>query len=234
MARLTLIVAVWMWAAACAQPGPTGEPPAPPASARAQPRPAAPAEEWRDLFNGRDLAGWSAPMGDPAAWAVSNGEIVSAIPGKGEWLTTDEAFGDFELEVEFFLPVGANTGVGIRTASVGDPSYGGFEIQLNDTAGAEPSATNAGAVYRVAPARVMAIRPGAWNRLRVRVAGDRLDAWLNGRRIHDGVRLPRREVDRARPGGGRRGRIALQDNNGSARFRVVRVRPVRGLLSPAR
>lgn len=182
---------------------------------------------WRDLFNGRDLTGWASAMGDLAAWTVARGEIVSAIPGKGEWLRTTDEFADFELSLEVFLPMGANTGLGLRTSRVGDPAYGGFEIQLSDSAGEEPTVRNAGAVFLVAPARVMAIRPAQWNTLRVRLVGARLDAWLNGARIHEGTILPTREVDRSRPGGGRRGRIALQDNGGSARFRAIRIRPIR-------
>ena len=189
---------------------------------------------WRDLFNGRDLTGWASVMGNTAAWTTRDGEIVSAIPGQGEWLRTDKAFSDFELTLEIFLPVGANTGVGFRTAEVGDPAYAGYEIQINDSAGQEPTSSNAGAVFRIAPARVMAIHPGAWNRLRLRVVGATLDAWLNGERIHAGTRLPRRESDRVRPGGGRRGHIALQDNGGAARFRRVRIRPIGGAFTPPR
>lgn len=187
---------------------------------------AKPGDGWRDLWNGRDLSGWTSSIGDTDAWGVRSGAIVSVAPGHGEWLHTIEEFADFEIVIEFFLPAGANTGLGLRASSVGDPSFGGFEIQLNDTAGQEPTIRNAGAVFNIAPARVMAIRANAWNTLRARVVGDRLDAWLNGERIHTDTALPRRVFDPGRPDGWRRGRIAIQDNGGAAIFRAVRIRPI--------
>ncbi len=203
----------------------------PPAQSPARP-PAEPAGRWRDLFNGVDLAGWTSTLGDNAAWAVRDGSIISASPGRGEWLHTIEEFADFEIVLEFFLPLGANTGLGLRTSSVGDPSFGGFEIQLNDTADQPPTPRNAGAVFNVAPALVMAVRPNDWNTLRARVVGRRLDAWLNDQRIHDATILPARVHDAARPDAWKRGRISLQDKAGAAIFRAVRIRPIVGPFDP--
>lgn len=193
---------------------------------------------WRAIFNARSLAGWSTSVGDLGAWGVVSGELVTLHPGKGDWLFTKDRFTDFELKLEFFLPEHANSGVGLRVADIGDPGYGGYEIQLVDSAGQRPTMRNAGAVFDIAPASVMAINPAnEWNSLRVRLVGQTLDAWLNGVHIHDARRLaPLPDRDPFAFGEETTGRISLQDNGGSVRFRNIRIRSLnhnqRGVFSP--
>src|SRR4051812_49436415 len=59
----------------------------------------APSSEWRQLFNGHDLTGWS-PVGS-ARWRVEDGIIVGGQDGdpkRSGLLTTKEQFKDFVLE----------------------------------------------------------------------------------------------------------------------------------------
>ncbi len=181
---------------------------------------------WRPLFNGRDLTGWATTVGMFKAWDASHGELVTIQPGEGDWLFTKEKFTDFELTLEFFLPAEANTGVGLRVAEVGDPGYGGYEIQLKDSAGQPPTNRNAGAIFDIAPAQVMAIHPAnQWNTLRVKLVGQTLDVWLNDQHIHDALPLPPLpDRDPFISGEELTGQISIQDNGGSARFRNIRIR----------
>lgn len=182
-----------------------------------------------ELFNGTDLSGWVS-TGAPDAWGVKDGEIVTVKPGTGGWLRTDRMYRDFDLTLDFWMPEGGNSGVGLRGSSNGDPAFTGFEVQILDTAGEEPGLRNAGAVYEAVAPSEMAVYPaGRWNTYRIRLVGDVLDVWLNGRRIHEGTRLDGRgfyrQESQPMPLDARAttGYIALQDHGQAFRFRNIRI-----------
>lgn len=184
---------------------------------------------WVDLFNGRDLTGWTG--GAEGAWVVRDGEIVTAKPGQGWWLRTERMFRDFELELEFWMPEGGNSGLGLRGSSGGDPAFTGFEIQMLDTYGETPGLRNCGAVYEaIAPSAMAVNKPNNWNTYRVRLVGDTLDVWLNGVHIHDAQKLDDRGFFRSEshplPLNTRAttGYIALQDHGHAFRFRNIRIK----------
>lgn len=184
---------------------------------------------WVDLFNGKDLSGWTA-SGDQNAWGVRDGEIVTIRPGHGGWLRTTRMYRDFELTLEFWMPEGGNSGVGLRGSSNGDPAFTGFEIQILDTSGQSPDVRNCGSVYEAFPARVMAVRPaGSWNNYRIRLVGSHLSVWLNGEQIHDMEPLDDRGFYRTESqplplhARATTGYIALQDHGHAFRFRNIRL-----------
>lgn len=194
--------------------------------------------EFVDLFNGRDLSGWVAP-GD-GAWGVRDGELVTLKPGQGRWIRTERMYRDFELELDFWMPEGGNSGVGLRGSSGGDPAFTGFEVQILDTHGQDPGLRNCGAVYEaVAPSAMAVNRAGEWNTYRIRLVGDRLDVWLNGVRIHDATRLDDRGFyrDASNPlpldARATTGYIALQDHGHAFRFRNIRIRDLSSDPEPA-
>ena len=72
-----------------------------------------------NLFNGKDLKGWTKRGGD-ATYTVDNGEIVghSAPNTTNTFLCTDKEFGDFLLELDFKIdPTNFNSGVQLRSHS---------------------------------------------------------------------------------------------------------------------
>lgn len=84
------------------------------------------AAEWRPLFNGRDLAGWTVKCkpADAAGrpfFTVDDGTILADSMGrKGHdyiWLVTDEEYGDFDLRLMFqaYRDSPGNSGVQIRS-----------------------------------------------------------------------------------------------------------------------
>lgn len=183
-----------------------------------------------DLFNGKDLTGWTT-AGEDGSWGVQDGELVTLKPGKGWWLRTDRMFRDFELTLDFWMPEGGNSGVGLRGSSGGDPAFTGFEVQILDTAGQEPDVHNCGAVYEAIAPSEMAVYPaGRWNTYRIRLVGDVLDVWLNGRHIQDSQRLDDRgyfrQEDNKLPLNTRAttGYIALQDHGHPFRYRNIRIK----------
>jgi hypothetical protein len=67
--------------------------------------------EWKPLFNGKDLTGWTVAAGrgggaappQPAQWKAENGVLVGGQgTGRGS-LVSDEQYKDFELDLEFML-----------------------------------------------------------------------------------------------------------------------------------
>ena len=62
----------------------------------------APAGEWIDLFNGKDLKGWTARAGVEKLEAV-DGEI-HLLSKNNVWVVSDRSMKDFEVELEVMLP----------------------------------------------------------------------------------------------------------------------------------
>ncbi len=185
------------------------------------------------LFNGRNLDGFTAMYGgDIDAWTVENGEIRVAKAGQGGWLRTQKMYRDFDLTVDFVIPENGNSGVGLRCTSVGDPAFTGFEVQIYDSYGKEPSRSACGAVYNAIPPATQAVKPaGEWNSYRIRVVDDTLDVWLNGQHIQQAQKLDDRGIfrndDQPLPLDERAttGYIAFQDHGeGGLRLKNIRIK----------
>jgi len=81
----------------------------------------APAADWVNLLNGKNLDGWEV-VGE-GFWNVwSDGTLVGQRdPAKATdhqcWLYTKKEFAEYDLHVEFWLRWGGNSGVSIRDTS---------------------------------------------------------------------------------------------------------------------
>lgn len=197
---------------------------------------------WRPLFNGSDFTGWRGYKGAPvpSRWRIENGVIALATQGDAGDLVTSEEFGDFELELEWKVSEGGNSGIFYFVQEPDAAPYTwstGLEMQVLDDArhadGKLPS-HRAGALYDlIAPARPAAKTVGEWNRVRIVVRGGRIEHWLNGARVV--ATQFGDESWRARVAGSKfktmphfakvpRGRIALQDHGDRVWFRNIRIR----------
>jgi 3-keto-disaccharide hydrolase len=146
---------------------------------------------WRTLFDGRSLAGWH-PFGKPGAapegWSVADGTLHLPAGAGGGDLVSDASFGDFELEFEWKVASGGNSGVKVRFRD--ERALGrvlGPEYQLLDDAthpdAARPE-TSAASLYALYPPLDKPPAPaGEWQRARIVARGDRLEHWLNGKRV---------------------------------------------------
>ncbi len=198
--------------------------------------------EWRLLFNGTDFTGWrgykDAPV--PTRWHVENGVIALGKEGTEGDLVTTEEFGDFELELDWKISEGGNSGIFYFVQEPGDAPYTwstGLEMQVLDDArhsdGKLPS-HRAGALYDlIAPAKAAAKPVGEWNRVRIMVRGGRIEHWLNGEQIvvtnygdANWNTLVAGSKFKAMPHFAKvpRGRIALQDHGDRVWFRDIRIR----------
>jgi hypothetical protein len=196
---------------------------------------------WTQLFDGASTAGWRGIGADAfpsAGWEVSEGCLHRKAGERGGDLVTTREFGDFELEFEWRVAPGANSGLKYRVRD--EPGLGaafGPEYQVLDDGahenGASPK-TSAGALYDVAAA-LKSAPPlvGGFNRARIVARGARIEHWLNGERLVD-VELGstswaaqiadskfKGRTDFASPGPGR---IALQDHGDEVWFRNLRLR----------
>ncbi|HEY0970786.1 MAG TPA: DUF1080 domain-containing protein [Gemmatimonadales bacterium] len=197
-----------------------------------------PSGEWRSLFDGSTLAGWRGFRQDsaPAGWTVRDGAITR-VGGGGDLVTADQ-FGSFELELEWRVEPGGNSGVLYRVTEDADQSYHtGPEMQVLDDAGhadGRSRLTAAGAVYGLYPAPEGVVKPAnEWNRARLVVNGSHVEHWLNGTRMA-GYELGSPDWERrvaeskfaAWKGYGRaaRGHIALQDHGDLVQYRGIRIR----------
>ena len=82
-------------------------------------------KEWEELFNGKDLSGWSVvcqPQDmDKIFWSVDEGSILCNSIGRKDhnyvWLMSDREFGDFELRLKFqaYSDSPGNSGVQFRS-----------------------------------------------------------------------------------------------------------------------
>ncbi len=194
--------------------------------------------EWRALFDGSTTAGWRGYRMDsmPAGWQVVDGALTRVAAG-GD-IVTVEQFANFELELEWKLAPGGNSGIFFRVTETAEETYHtGPEMQVLDDAAHRDGLsrlTAAGANYGLDPAPPGVVRPaGEWNAVRIVVRGAHVEHWLNGVQV---VRYelwtPAWEAKVARTkfaewpqyGRARRGHIGLQDHGDWVAYRNIRIR----------
>ena len=100
------------------------------------------------LFNGKDLSGWQGMGGRTSNWAAKEGILSCTGKSGSQWIATKEEFSDFDLRLEFKIPVNGNSGVFIRAPQKGAPWVAGMEIQVLGRLRAEMEKPQAGPVHR--------------------------------------------------------------------------------------
>src|SRR5262245_6389343 len=141
------------------------------------------ADDFKPLYNGRDLAGWHVKdaVDGVMVWKAA-GEILRCEKGpkeKGGWLTTDREYGDFVLRLEWRIPKNGNSGVGLRYPKDGEPAHEGMEIQILDDASPanalRPPEELTGSLYvEQAPLRKADKPAGEWNQMEITCRGSQL------------------------------------------------------------
>ncbi|MGE0606390.1 MAG: DUF1080 domain-containing protein [Pirellulales bacterium] len=185
--------------------------------------------EFKPLFNGQDLAGWTPVDGPAESWGVEGDGVFTTGKGGG-WLSTDKEYGNFELRLEFKLPAGGNSGVFIRAPREGQPWIDGMEVQILDDddaqyANLEPG-QYCGSVYKVAAAkRGSTKKPGEWQSMSIRCAGPQVTVALNGQTVVDTDLSQAQDKQASNPGISRKsGHIGLQNHGSRLDFRKVQIR----------
>jgi hypothetical protein len=200
------------------------------------------APRWRTLFDGTSTSAWRGYQMDslPAGWQVEDGSLVRA-GGGGDIITRDQ-FGDFELELEWKVGEGGNSGIMYRVTEADSSTYRtGPEYQVLDDAAHQDGQnrlTSAGSAYGLYAAPAGVVKPaGEWNTTRIVAQGAHVEHWLNGQKVveyelwspdWEAKVKASKFVEWSGYGRSPRGHIALQDHGDRVEYRNIRIREVAG------
>jgi hypothetical protein len=185
--------------------------------------------EWKSLFNGKDLSGWKAIDGPADSWRVEDGLLVCSGQGSG-WLSSDAEYANFEVELEFRVPAGGNSGVFLRAPHEGNPAFAGMEIQILDDYDAQYANLKptqyCGSLYDVAAAQPRVTKKaGEWQKIAIVCNGNRVKVTLNGTQVVDADLTAHPDKLATHPGLKRStGYVGLQNHSSRLDFRNVRIR----------
>ena len=191
--------------------------------------PSTPPKGFVSLFNGKDLTGWSPIDNKKPSWFVENGILYTDGEGGG-WLSSAKEYSNFELRLEFKVPVNGNSGVFIRAPHTGNPAFEGSEIQVLDDYGPEYTALKpyqyCGSIYSTVPPSKRASRPaGEWQSMQIRAEGQHVTVKLNGVKIVEANLNDHLDKIKDHPGLKRTGGfIGLQNHSTRVDFRNIYIR----------
>jgi hypothetical protein len=131
------------------------------------------AQKQQELFNGKDLNGWTVVAGD-AKWVVKEGVLIGQN-GDG-YLMHKDSFDDFRLRMYIRTTPIANGGVFFRWVST-DPEERGYEVQILDVPYTD---VPTGSVYGLSRGSDLALSPGEWELLQINVKGREVRTFVNG------------------------------------------------------
>jgi hypothetical protein len=213
------------------------------------------AQGWRLLWDGKSGKGWrsTGAEGFPAqGWSMANGELSVIAKGGGGDIMTEEEFGAFELQMEFKVSAGANSGIFYYlTSPLVDPASrapNALEFQILDDE-RHPDAKNGkdfnrtlASLYDLYPRAKLMTNVGigpkidVWQHARIVARADgTVQHWLNGVKV---LEFQRGSGDyRARVAASKfkdapsfgeavKGRISLQDHGDAVSFRSIKIKPL--------
>ena len=140
-------------------------------------------QEFRSLFNSKDLTGWK---GDTKHYRAQGDTLICDNP-KDNLYTIDE-FDNFIFRFEFKLTSGANNGLGIRTGFPSHAASQAMELQILDDTAEKYKTLKPyqyhGSIYGVVPAKRGHLNPvSQWNTEEVIATGNHIIVNLNGHTI---------------------------------------------------
>lgn len=160
------------------------------------------AEDWKPLFNGKNLDGW-VQRGGKATYRVDGDSVVgtTAPNTPNTFLCTGQDYGDFELQLQFKVDSSMNSGVQFRSVwseeslvyefkgkehrvRAGVVHGYQYEIDPSDrkwTAGVYDESRR-GWLFdlKQKPEAGEAFKKDEWNQLQIVVRGDHIQTWING------------------------------------------------------
>lgn len=200
---------------------------------------------WKLLFDGKTTEGWRnykkedlSPM-----WNVTDGTLTKEGRGGGDTLTRDQ-YEWFELSLEYRISKGGNSGIMFRvTEEERAPYMTGPEIQLQDNENwRDPELS--GWLYQIHKPQVNsktgkpvdATKPlGEWNHLRIIVAPDKCETYMNGVKYYE-YQIDSPDWDervaqskfKTMPKFGKikKGHIVLQEHGAPIAFRNIKIREI--------
>ena len=146
-------------------------------------------QNWKSLFNGKNLKGWVRHDGK-AQYKVVNGCIVGypKMNSQNSFLCTDKDYENFILEFEFKMGDGINSGVQVRSKSMTSwgPRVNGYQFEHDPSdrawTGGIYDEGRRGWLYPLTynPSATKAYKHNEWNKARIEAYGPNICTWLNG------------------------------------------------------
>ncbi len=202
------------------------------------------ADGWKLLFNGKDFTGWSnfKTNNIKPGWEVKDGTIACIDPHNAGDIVTAEQFGAFELELDYNISVGGNSGIMFHVSDEAPrASRSGPEFQLEDNqAATDPE--RCGWLYALyhPPIDPKTNKPldatkpaGEWNHVRLVITPQKCEHFINGVKYVEYVLGSddfKERVAKSKfatwPYFAKAdvGRIALQGDHGKVSFRNIKLR----------
>ena len=191
------------------------------------------AEEMRDLFNGKDLEGWTRVNTAESTWSVRDGMLVCSGKPIGE-LRTTRMYQNFILEVEWrhMKPKG-NAGIFVWADDItakGVPFHRSIEVQVLETAygegaghtthgdifpihGAKMTPLNGRNGSRAFPTENRSLPSPQWNHYRIECNDGDISLAVNGKVVTRGTDcIPRK------------GYICIESEGGVVHYRNMRIK----------
>ncbi len=199
---------------------------------------------WQLLFNGVDFTGWHNFKHDGVrpGWQVKDGDLVCADPHNAGDLVTRQKFGAFELQLDYNISPGGNSGIIYHVTDEGGAVWAtGPEFQLEDNAkAADPQ--RCGWLYALyqppddpkTGKPLDATKPaGEWNHVRLIITPKKCEHFINGVKYLEymlgsedfNARVAKSKFGQmplfAKSGSGY---LALQGDHGQVMFRNIKIR----------
>ena len=210
---------------------------------------------YKMLWDGNSTEGWRGARLDEFpenGWEIENGELTVLASGGGESsaggdIVTKELFENFELQVDFKLTKGANSGIKyyVNTdLNKGEGSSIGLEYQILDDAvhpdaklGNHEGSRTISSLYDLIKANPNKhVNPiGSWNHARILSDSTHVEHWLNGMKVLEYERgseaykvLVSESKYKVWPnfGEAKQGHILLQDHGDRVSFKNIKIKPI--------
>ena len=200
--------------------------------------------DWIVLFDGTSTDSWRGFQRQDFptdGWKIENGSLKTVVGGDQCDIITKDKFKDFELEVEWRVSPGGNSGIFYRvTEDYPAVWQSAPEMQVLDDSlhnDGKDSKTSAGSLYAlIAPINKMLQPVGEYNKAKVLVKGNHVEHWLNGIKILEyefvsddllNLIAESKFKDFSGFAKAKEGYIALQHHSEEAWYRNIRIRPIK-------
>lgn len=147
--------------------------------------------DWIYLFDGKKvkgLRGYKMENFPDDSWLIKNGSLKTIPDKHGVDLISEDTFENFELELEWKLRSGGNSGIFYFASEQGDYIWQSApEMQVLDNIEHQDRlrmVTSAGALYDlIAPSKDMVKPIGDFNKVKIISKNRKIEHWLNGKKI---------------------------------------------------
>ena len=197
--------------------------------------------EWNTLFDGQKVTGIRGYKMDGfpwGSWVIEKGSLKTISHGKGVDIISTEMYKDFELELEWRVESGGNSGIFYFATEEGHSIWQSApEMQVLDNIAHNDglrSVTSAGALYDLIAPSVDVVKPvGQYNKVRIKVKNNHVEHWLNNNKILEyeyGGLFLEQLIDKSKfkdmPlfAKATSGFIGLQGDHGEVWYRNIRIR----------